>query len=70
MEKSKRGRASLSLYTPGPLRLNIGLLLWYHFAHYSHWLPQSLLTCDYCALLRMGAYWGHSIVFPFHVINE
>ena len=33
MEKSKRGRASSSLYTPGPLGLNIDLLLWYHFTH-------------------------------------
>ena len=54
--KSKRGRASLSLYTPGPLRLNIDLILWYHFVHYPHWLPQFLVTCDYHTMLWMTAH--------------
>ena len=70
MGKSKRGRASLSLYTPGPLRLNIDLLLWYDSVYYSHWLPQSFLACDYCTELRMAAHGGRSIVLSFHVIKE
>ena len=68
MGKSKRGRASSSLYTPGPLGLNIDLLLWYHFVHYFHWLPQPPLACDYCALLRRAAHWSRSIVLCCHVI--
>ena len=65
MGKSKRGQVSLSLYTPSPIRLNLDLLLWYHFVHYSDWLPQSYLACDYCAGLRIAAYWSCSIVLLF-----
>ena len=68
-EKSKRGRASLSLYTPAHPGLNIDSTLWYHFIYYSDWLPQSYLACDYCALLRATAHWDRSIVFPSHVIK-
>ena len=73
MGKSKRGRASSSLYTPGPPRLNIDLQLWYHFVLYSHWLPQSFLACDCCALARdevIDCVLGQFLLFAFSCDNR
>ena len=60
-------QASLSLYTPGSLGLNIDLQLWYHFVHL-FWLAASTSLSMW--LLRMAAHWICSIVPLFHVIKR
>ena len=70
MGKSKRGQASSSLYTPGPLELNVDLQLLYHFILNSDWSSHSPLTCDYCAGCASAVHCIHSIVLSLHVIKE
>ena len=72
MGKSKRGWVNSSLYTPGPLRLNIDLLLWYHLSLNSDWLPQlgdSMWLLRGLCIAACAAHCSRSIVLPSHVIK-